>query len=675
MSFIYPWFLWALLLLIVPIIIHLFYFRRYKTIYFTNVQFLKEVKEQTAARSRLKHLLTLAMRLLALAALVFAFAMPFVPDKNDNVRAGGKDVSIFFDNSFSMSAETEDQRLIERARMRAEEIIAAYDNDDKIQIITADFEGRDQRLLSKEDALSRVREIKTTYASCNLSKVLARQKAALQAGKNNYKDVYLISDFQENSSDLTPEEDTLYKVHLVPLQSIQNKNLTIDSAWFESPVPALNQANVLFVRISNLGDAEIPNVRLTLTLDGQLRPEGTLRIPANGSIIDTINVTINNTGWHAAKINITDFPIEFDNDYFFSFNVAEKVEIMEINEGSPNSYLAAAFAQNPYFVLTPKPLGQLDYSQLGKYNMLILNELKSIPSGLVSELTTFVKNGGNVLVFPSPDAKLADYNALSNALAANEWGALTAQNKEVSVVNFDDFVFNDVFEIRKENLKLPTTSQNFRMLRKASEETLLRYRDGTPFVSKHANERGHLYLCASPLGLGFSNFVQNGEIFVPMLYRMAISSAQARRIAYTIGKDNAVETINRSSVSEIVYKMSGDMGEFIPEQRAIGARVVLGINNQIQQAGLYKLYYTAGEILDQYAFNYDRRESDMRFLNPDKLAELTKNSMTIIEGSTARDFTTLISSQNKGTQLWKWCLIFSLIFLLIETLVLRLIKG
>jgi hypothetical protein len=675
MSFVYPWFLWALLLLVVPVIIHLFYFRRYKIIYFTNVQFLKEVKEQTAARSRLKHLLTLAMRMLALAALVFAFAMPYIPDKNDNIRAGGRDVSIFFDNSFSMSAETEDQRLIERARMRAEEIIAAYDNEDKIQLITADFEGRDQRLLSKEDALARVREIKPTYTSRNLSKVLARQKAALQAGKHTYKDIYLVSDFQQNASDLLPETDTLYKVHLVPLQSIQNKNIAIDSAWFESPVPAINQANVLFVRIRNFGDKEMPNSRLTLTLDGQQRPEGTLTIPAQGTIIDTVNVTITNTGWHNAKINITDFPIEFDNDYYFNFYVAERVDIMEIHDGTPNSYLAATFAANPYFALTPKPLAQLDYSQFSKYNMLILSELKTIPSGLVSELTAYIKNGGNVLVFPSPDAKLSEYNALSAALSANEWGAMVAQTREVSVVNFDDFVFSDVFEERRDNIKLPTTTQNFRMNRKASEETLLRYRDGTPFVSKHANERGHLYLCAAPLALSFSNFVQNGEIFVPMLYRMAISSAQVRRIAYTIGRDNSVETINRSSVSEIVYKMSGEQGEFIPEQRTIGSRVILGINNQIQQAGSYKLYYNPTETLDQYAFNYDRRESEMLFFTPEKLQEITNNSMVIIEGSSARDFTNLISSQNKGTPLWKICLIAALAFLLIETLVLRLIKG
>ena len=116
MSFVYPWFLWALFAISIPIIIHLFHFRRFKTVYFTNVKFLKEVKEQTSARSKLKHLLVLFARILVVAFLVFAFAMPYIPSKNGAAKIGSKDVSIFFDNSFSMSAESEDVRLLEKAQ-------------------------------------------------------------------------------------------------------------------------------------------------------------------------------------------------------------------------------------------------------------------------------------------------------------------------------------------------------------------------------------------------------------------------------------------------------------------------------------------------------------------------------------------------------------------------------
>ena len=675
MSFVYPWFLWALLLVLVPVIIHLFYFKRYKTVFFTNVHLLKEVKEQTAARSRIKHLLVLISRILAIAALVFAFAMPFIPEQNDNIKQGNRDVSIYFDNSFSMSAEMEDQRLLERARMRAEEIVQAYDLEDKIQILTADFEGRDQRLLSKEDALSRISEIQISYTTKPLSKVLARQKAALEMGKNDHKEIYIISDFQENSTDLTANLDSSYQINLVPLQSIQNRNIGVDSVWFATPVPNINQANMLYIRVQNYGNAMVNNARFNIELDGQLRPGGTISIPANEFIIDSVNLTITSTGWHMAKVNITDFPIEFDNDFYFAFYVAEKVEILEIYDQKPNNYIKAAFEPNQHFQHLAQSVNQLDYSQLSKYKLVILNELQSIPSGLISELTNYIKNGGNVALFPASKANLSDYNNLSTAINANQWLSLDQTNREVATINYDDFIFNDVFESRKDNLKLPSSSQNYKMNRRASEETILRYRDGSPFLTKHIQGKGHLYICTAPLDISMSSLVQNGEIFVPMLYRMALSTAQTQQIAYTIGVDNTIETINRISNSESVYKMQGENGEFIPEQRTLASRVVFGINNQIKMAGIYKLYYNPQDILEHYAFNYDRRESEMKFLTVEQLDKLTNGTAKIIEGSSARDFTNLISKQNKGTALWKHCLFLALFFLLAETALLRFMKS
>jgi len=81
MQFLSPGFLWALAALSIPVIIHLFSFRRYKTIYFSNVRFLKQVKEETASRNNIKHWLVLASRLLALLFLIFAFAQPFIPKR------------------------------------------------------------------------------------------------------------------------------------------------------------------------------------------------------------------------------------------------------------------------------------------------------------------------------------------------------------------------------------------------------------------------------------------------------------------------------------------------------------------------------------------------------------------------------------------------------------------
>jgi hypothetical protein len=317
----------------------------------------------------------------------------------------------------------------------------------------------------------------------------------------------------------------------------------------------------------------------------------------------------------------------------------------------------------------------LDYSKLKTYDLLVLSDLNSVSSGLASELKTYAENGGNVLVFPGKDAKLDDYNAFLNTFNANQLGALDKRPRMVSYINFQDFIFSDVFQDKRDNLKLPSTKANYKITQKASaaEEVLLRYRDGATFMGKYNIGKGHLFLCAAPLDTDFSDLVQNGEIFIPMLYRMALSSGNTRSLAYFIGKDNQLESENKDNSSEAVYKIKGEGGEFIPEQRRLGSRLNLGINNQIKRSGFYNLFLKPGELLDKFAFNYDRRESLMEFYKLDELKKNFGESVIVLDGTYARDFKNLLVGEKKGTPLWKFCLIFALLFLLVETLLLRLL--
>ena len=674
MGFVYPFFLFALLTIAIPIIIHLFHFRRFKTVYFTNVRFLKEVQEQTTNRQKIRNLLVLLSRILAIIFLVLAFAQPFIRRKGVSNQLGAKDVSIYLDNSFSMTAESDNVRLLEKGRSRAEEIIAAYGPDDRIQILTSDFEGRDQRLLSKDDALTRLREIKSSYQVKDLSKVISRQKQILKGGQNKIKEVYVISDFQKNSFDLKKYEDPIYKLNLIPLASFNVRNVAIDSAWFESPVQSLNQPNALIVKIKNNAETEASNLRLSLTLNGELRPGGILNIPANNTVYDTINVTINKTGWYEAKLNLTDYPIEFDNDYYFTFYVKEKVNVLEIHSGVANRFIQASFKNNEYFIPANSSVGQLDFSKFKDYDLLIINDLKSISSGFAAELKNYIESGGNVFILPAKEINLNEYNAFFNSLNANEFSTFDKRDRVVSYVNYQDFIFNDVFDEKKDNLKLPSTKSNFKFIQKASnnEEVLLKYRDGQSFLSKYLIGLGNLFVCAAPIDTDISDLVKNAEIFVPMLYRMALATGKDRKVAYIIGVENSLESDNKSNSSESVFRMGNASGEFIPEQRRLGNRLKIGINNQIKEAGFYNLYLDPKELLDKFAFNYDRRESAMDFVKINDLKKIVGEEVTIIDGTYSRDFKGILASEKKGIPLWKWCLLLTLVFLATETLLLRL---
>lgn len=677
MSFVYPLFLFALASVSIPIIIHLFYFRRFKTVYFTNVRFLKEVKEESHARQRLRNLLVLLARCLAVAFLVFAFAQPFIPAKNAKKDTGRRDVSIYVDNSFSMQALSEDVPLLEKAKQRALEILEGYNADDRFQILTTDFEGRDQRLLSREDARARIGELNISPTVHPLSKVLARQNQALRLGEANTKDAYLISDFQRNSLDINGLPDSSVRLSPVILQAVASRNIAIDSVWFEAPVQIPNQTNLLVVKVRNYGDADAENVRVSLTLDGQTKPCGILNVPANGEAFDTVNVTILHTGWHAATATVSDYPIAFDDNYYFVFNVKEALNILQIFGTAPNRNLESVFRANTYFKHEALASGKLDYSKLPEYELIVLTDLTTVSSGLAAELAQYVKNGGNLLVFPGPSADLTAYNGLCNAMQANNYGPFEPTPRTASSLNYDEFVFRDVFEQRRDNLKLPATKGNYKLNRTANsrEEELIRYRDGGAFLVKNQCERGNLYLCAAPLDAQWSDLSRQGEVFVPMLFRMTLARGFHAPLAYFIGRDNVLETPFEAGGNERVFKLKGPGEEFIPEQKVVGAKLYLTVNNAVREAGFYDLFRTEGELADKFAFNYDRRESQMEFASKEALEAVFGTELSLIDGTRATDFRQMIGERSRGTPLWKWCVLLVLFFLAVETALLRLWKS
>ena len=676
MQFLFPAFLFALAVLAIPVIIHLFHFRRFKKVYFTNVRFLKEVKEETSARSRLRNLLVLLMRLLAVACLVFAFAQPFIPQDDAEVQQGNKAVSLFIDNSFSMQALSQDVPLVEKAKQRAREIVQAYAPTDEFQILTNDFEGRHQRVVSKEDALALIDEIEPGPAVRQLSEVLTRQQQALTTSEAANEVIYQISDFQRNITDIESVSDTTVEINLVPLQAVQEKNISIDSAWFINPVPMPNQPNPLVVRVRNLTGAAAENVRLSMRYEGENKPVGTLTVPAESSVVDTINISIQRTGWHEARLNITDFPIQFDDNYHIAFNVKEQIRVLSINEQSPNRYLTAAFQGINNFDIDNLASQALDYSQIGNYDLIVINDLRAVSSGLGFELQQYVKDGGNLLVFPNRNAELSSYRSFLTGFPANELEQFEERPRQVGQINTDAFVFNDVFENRSANLKLPSTLGNFKLSKYANrgEEPLLTFRDGSVLLARYQNGQGNLYLSAAPLSEDFNDLVSNGEVFVPMLFKMAVSSRQGQQLSYTIGQDGTMTAPHDATSSEIVYKLQGEAEEFIPEQRIIGSKVYLTAGQQVEEAGYYNLFLQLEKPLATYAFNYDRRESDLNYYSPDELASYVGPLVNLINVADNAVLTATIEERSQGIPLWRWCLILALVFLGAEVLLLRFWK-
>src|SRR6185312_4157296 len=350
MHFLYPAFLFALSALAVPVIIHLFNFRKYQKVYFSNVQFLKEIQEQQASRRNLKERLILVSRLLALLFLVLAFARPFLPGKN--VANSGKQqvVSIFVDNSFSMEALNKEGALLDEAKRRAKEIASAYSINDRFQLLTQDFEGKHQRLLSRDEFNDAVDAVKISPQSRTMQQIVDRQQSLLHEQPNTVRSAYLVSDFQKNiinKSAITADSSVHYS--LVQLKSSELPNMAVDSVWLITAVHRPGESEKLVVKLHNYAGEKAEKVPLKLVINGEQKAQGSYTVDAHSAQIDTLTFSGLQSGWQRGELDLQDNPVTFDNQFYFTFDVRQQLPVLLISGDTPDPFLKAVFATDPFF--------------------------------------------------------------------------------------------------------------------------------------------------------------------------------------------------------------------------------------------------------------------------------------------------------------------------------------
>lgn len=676
MSFLYPTFLIALTAVAIPVIIHLFNFRRYKTVYFTNVRFLREVKEQTDSRSRLKHLLVLISRILAIVFLVLAFAQPYFKSKTTAVAIGKKGVSVFIDNSFSMGQLSSGVPLLEQAKLKAREIVEAYGADDEFQLLTGDFEARHQRLVDKEEMLNLIKEVNSTSKSRRLSEVISRQKQALNKSSARQKVLFALSDFQRSYSDFESlQADSNYQINLIPMSPTTSGNVYIDTCWMESPVQVFGQVNTVIVRIVNDGDEPLDNARLTLEVNNQTKAISNFTVEGKSMVTDSISYTVTETGWSSATLSLIDHPVTFDDTYFFTYAVSEHINILVINESVASSYLNALFGSNAFFILQNVPYNQLNYADLAKYQFVILHGLQQVSTGLSAELTKFVQSGGNLLVFPTASPDFNTYNMFLAQMGSDGLSGFSTQKKSVNKLNNRDPFFADIFQQVPQHIAFPQANGSFLLTSRTTttNQPLLTFSDGSSFLNKYSIGNGLFFLSAVPLDMTYTDFPVN-PLFAPLIYKMAIYKESSPGNAMVIGRRNLLAVSADLAQGDQLLRLKGLSEEFIPSQRLIGNQVIVEVNAEISQSGVYSLEDPDGKQKSAIALNYDRLESKLSFASLSELQEVVKPLNMHVIQPRQRDIADVISGQGLGLPLWKVSVIFVLVFIALEIALLKFWK-
>lgn len=680
MKFVNPYFLFGLFAIAIPVIIHLFNFRRFKKVFFSNVEFLKELKQETQKKSKLKHLLVLLCRILAVACLVLAFAQPYMPVKENKINAKGNVVSIYIDNSFSMQASSSKGTLFEEAKSKALEIANAYKSTDLFQILTNDFEGKHQAFVTRDEFIQMLNDLEISPAYRTLSDIVLRQQDLFSTVNSKGKISFIISDFSKKSGDFSKiKVDTAIDVNLVQLTPNEHNNLYVDSCWFASPVMQAWQQVQLTVLVKNSSENEVENIPVKLTINGKQKSVASVNIPALSETEVKMPYTIAGKGIQSASLEIIDNPIVFDDKFYFNYTVIESIPVLCLNNKSESVYVNSLFGKDSAFVLTNTDINKIDYSALTENNLVILNELKSISSGMIQEFQNYVKNGGSLLIFPGTDADLDSYKSFLSGMSLAYYSAKDTVNTEVNAINTDHPIYKDVFEKIPENIDLPIVYSHYKFSSKTftSDEYLMKMQNGESFMISGIYGSGTVYISSVPLNTEFSNFAKHA-MFVPTLYNIALFSKQVNKLFYTIGKDEAIEVKNFKMSNDLTFKITNKAKNFeiIPEHRNVDLQTNVFPHDQIKDAGNY-IMLNGEDTVCGLAYNYDRNESDMKFYTSDELQnEITEKNLKNFNLLDLKNKTVsaVLEEITQGTRFWKLCVILALLFLLAEVVLLRFLK-
>ena len=339
MSLLYPDFLWALLLNIVPIFIHLFNLQKHETIYFSDVSLLKSIEEKTKRKSQLKNILLLISRILLVSSLVLAFCFPYKKGQKIDLLKDLNKVGIYIDNSFSMSRSYQNQTLLESAKDDAIKLIDNLPDETKYVLTTNIKKNNKQYLIDNNEIKKEIINLKTTAQTLTISEAIEIQHEQLKLEKLNS---FWFTDLQENTLDLDKikDESIIKNINILQYGSSSNKNISIDSVWFNKNNRTINNNENLNVKITNHSAEEVEfQTKLNIN-NGEVLNQSFNKINPMESIELKFDYSVSEKGIKSGLISLINPPnndLLFDDKYFFSYMLEEKFSIVNIHQGENQS--------------------------------------------------------------------------------------------------------------------------------------------------------------------------------------------------------------------------------------------------------------------------------------------------------------------------------------------------
>ena len=699
MTFLNPLILLGLAAAAIPLIIHLFNFRRPRKIDFSSLAFLKELQKSTMQRVRIKQILLLILRMLAIACLALAFARPTLTGGLGGVlgKRASSSMAIVIDNSRSMQLRDSQGEYLDQAKELAAALIDQATTEDEIFIVTttsSELQPSPYNLTSlAQDAVA---DIEISPASSQLSDAWRKASERLKEASNLNKEIYLISDLQKRTFvDTTQAIDTEdIRTYLVPVGDRAHNNVAITHVEIVSRIIEVGQPVRLEATLVNYGAEPVEGYVASIFLDGERVAQASADLDPRVPKQLSFTATPQRRGWLAGIVQIEDDGFGSDNIRHFSLHVPEERQLLLVQgEGQRTDFLELALSPEltrgrVAFQVEKIQEGNLPLQRLGGYDAVVLVGVRSLSSGEITAIREYVDGGGGVLFFPGESGIAQDYNAFFNAVEGGQFSGFSGSKAaEQSIASFDKVdlehpLFEGVFD-QQQGFRRQVTVEDPRLFyamnytpSRGTENTLIALSNGFPFLQEVRFGRGGVFLLGVAPDPQWSDLPQRG-LFIPLIYRCMYYLSSGESLVgdqFVVGQPGEIRVAGLpEAVSARLVSPDGE--EFVPEQRNLMGATLLQLDNTAETPGIYNVLAEEQQIR-RVALNLDVEESDLASNAPaeaqDALRSMSAGEVRLLDTTASGDVSRameLLQEERTGVELWNVFLLAALILLVAEMLV------
>ena len=670
MNFLAPAALAGLIAIAIPVVIHMINRERRETIAFPSLMFLRKIPYRSVRRQKLRHLLLLAVRCLAIAIIVWAFARPFFERRMavNPATSGGREVVVLLDRSYSMANGGRWTRALNAARAAAGQLGA----DDRVSVVTFGSTAaqivpptRDAGVVQTALAAVKPGSEPTRYASG-----LRVAAQVLSASDLPRKEVVLISDFHRSgwspNDDVPMPEGTT--VRTVDVARGEKGDVAVAGVAVARTEAGERVVATVTARATNLGD-EPRSVDATLELTGRVVDTRRVTIPPRASAQVVFASSPVSSVVARGVVRVTPDSQPSNDAFFFTISEESGASALVIEPPRPRAnqslFLTRALgvADDPAVRVASRSSDAIGASDLRARTLIVLNEA-DLPGGAAGQrLLAQVRNGAMLFVVPGERGTLGitpEWQAVLPARIGTVVDRSAGRGGRWASVDFSNALFEPFRAARADFSSV--TLNRYRALEPVpdSAQVIARVDDGAPLLVERPVGAGRILIWAGTLDPAWNDLPFH-PLWVPFAHQLARRSMSGRESRDWFVAPHALDLAGEGTVTV---------------ESPSGSRVRLSADSQrttveLREQGFYEIRggITAIGAGRPIAVNVDLAESDLSHIDPAELvAAITDRSARGATTSATAPFLGTAEELERRQAIWWYLLLAAMLLLAGETL-------